>query len=187
MALGPAEGLTKDDKQPVLLVLGPCGAVLPSQRGGQQEGQSGTTVDTGALPGEILELPALELREAVHVYSLGREERLLPPPRQPLHGGEDLSLIRRADGHVEDVLLLVLHFLDVLGEAGRVLGHTELDVGGELGPEGGVLAVGGPHDHVQYLPDDFEDLVLPQRLPGGVEEHVVTAHDCPDKAEASCP
>ena len=46
-------------------------------------------------------------------------------------------------------------------------------------------AVGGPHEHVHFLPDDLEDLVLLQHLHGGVEERVVTVHDCLDKAEVA--
>ena len=93
MALGPAKGMTKDDEQLVLLVLGLGGALLASQRGGQQEGQqgggSGTTVDAGAFPGDVLELVALKLREGgegVLVHGLGREEHPVPLLWQPLHG-----------------------------------------------------------------------------------------------------
>ena len=86
---------------------------------------------------------------------------------------------------MDDVLLHVLHHLDILGKAGQVLGHTELDVGREAELEGGVLAVSYPPDHVQHLSDHLEDLVLPQHHPGGAEMPIVTARDTTDKAEVA--
>ena len=155
-------------------------------------GGEGSHGDTGAapvhtprllFPGDVLELR--EGGEGVLIHGLSQEEHLVPLPWQPLHGGGDLHLVLRATGHVEDVLLPVLHPPDVLDEAGCVLGHTELDVGGELGPEGGMLAVRDPLDHVQHLPDRLKGLVLLQHLPGDVGGQVVTIRDSLDKAEVA--
>ena len=63
-----------------------------------------------------------------------------PLPGDPFTEGMIVTPPRRAVGRVEDVLLFVLHPLAVLSEASRVPGYTEPDIGGELRPEGGMLA-----------------------------------------------
>ena len=120
-------------------------------------------------------------------------------------------LLAVGSGHEVDVLLPVLHALDVVGQrgllllvirgveaqqlgqpaaVGSVLEHSQLDAGAVLLPERLVVLVTQLLQHVddladQLLLDDLEELVLLQVLSADVQGQIVRVDDTADEAQVA--
>merc|ERR1711963_1194524 len=160
---------------------------------------------------EILPVKLLQLLDYVLVDGLRHVDHLQAPLLQPLHegGGSDDLLALPSD--VVDVLLVLLHPGDVVGEGAHLVptgGGVVTEVAGQLLPVGGVLVdaqlevlaellvellevvliLGQLLNELHHLldevlPDDLEDLVLLEHFSGDVERQILRVDDTLDKVE----
>merc|ERR1712061_878955 len=160
---------------------------------------------------EVLAVKLLQLLDDVLVDGLRHVDNLESPLLQPLHEGRGSHDLLALPGDVVDVLLVLLHPGDVVGQGAEVVtagGGEVAEVAGQLLPVGGVLVDAQlevlaellvellevvlvltdlldqlHHLLDEVLPDHLEDLVLLEHFSGDVERQILRVDHTLDEVE----